>query len=150
MTDYFRTNLTPPMKRHHRNANPDSDALALRLAQALDDGSERLPYRITHRLQAARQAALTVHAKQLAPVLAPVLASNRGSFEDQPSLAWRILATVLPIAAISAGFMAIADLGDALEADETAEIDEAVLTDEVPISAYADHGFGVFLKNNRP
>ena len=132
----------------------DLETLPARLAHALDAGSQQLPYRVTHRLQLAREAALAAHGAVLAPaVLATgggtVLAMGFNPRQDQPALGWRLLATLLPIAAIIAGFMAIADLGDALEADETADIDEAVLTDEVPISAYADHGFGVFLKNNR-
>jgi len=123
--------------------------------RALDAGAERLPYRVTHRLQLASQAALAAQTAVIETVEASVFATvNAGSGarggHDQPSLPWRLLVTLLPLAAIIAGFVAIADIGDALEADETAEIDEAVLTDEVPIAAYADHGFGVFLKNNRP
>jgi len=132
-----------------------TDAFTRSVVSALDAGTERLPYRITHRLQLASQAALAAQTAVLETVEANIFATvhadsgARGS-RDQPSLPWRLLVTLLPVAAIIAGFVAIADIGDALEADETAEIDEAVLTDEVPISAYADHGFGVFLKNNRP
>jgi hypothetical protein len=132
-----------------------TDAFTRSVVSALDAGTERLPYRITHRLQLASQAALAAQTAVFETVEANVFATvHVGSGErgghDQPSLPWRLLVTLLPLAAIIAGFVAIADIGDALEADETAEIDEAVLTDEVPISAYADHGFGVFLKNNRP
>jgi len=132
-----------------------TDAFTRSVVSALDAGTERLPYRITHRLQLASQAALAAQTAVLETVEANVLAtvqagSGARGGHDQPSLPWRLLVTLLPLAAIIAGFVAIADIGDALEADETAEIDEAVLTDEVPISAYADHGFGVFLKNNRP
>jgi len=132
-----------------------TDAFTRNVVKALDAGSERLPYRITHRLQLASQAALAAQTGVLETVEASVFATvhaGSGALGDdnQPSLPWRLLVTLLPLAAIIAGFVAIADIGDALEADETAEIDEAVLTDEVPISAYADHGFGVFLKNNRP
>jgi len=132
-----------------------TDAFTRSVVRALDAGAERLPYRVTHRLQLASQAALAAQTAVLETVEASVFATvNAGSGAragyDQPSLPWRLLVTLLPLAAIIAGFVAIADIGDALEADETAEIDEAVLTDEVPIAAYADHGFGVFLKNNRP
>ena len=132
-----------------------TDAFTRTIVNALDAGAERLPYRITHRLQLASQAALAAQTAVLETVEANVFAtvhagSGARGGHDQPSLPWRLLVTLLPLAAIIAGFVAIADIGDALEADETAEIDEAVLTDEVPISAYADHGFGVFLKNNRP
>ena len=139
-----------------RRARP-SDPIAQRVIAALDTGADRLPYRISHRLQLATQAALAAHGNALAQTssaLAPAWrlagAGQSGGPSDRPSLPWRLTLTLLPIAAVIAGFLAIADIGDALEADETADIDEAVLIDEVPISAYADHGFGVFLKNNRP
>lgn len=140
--------------RSSRPARP-ADALTRRVLGALDSGADRLPYRVTHRLQLARQAAMSAHAAVVETVHAGALSTAHAgsgvrSGSGQPSLSWRLLVTLLPLAAIIAGFITIADIGDALEADETAEIDEAVLTDEVPIAAYADHGFGVFLKNNRP
>ena len=140
--------------RSSRPARP-ADALTRRVLGALDSGADRLPYRVTHRLQLARQAAMSAHAAVVETMHAGAFSAVQAgsgvrSGTGQPSLSWRLLVTLLPLAAIIAGFITIADIGDALEADETAEIDEAVLTDEVPIAAYADHGFGVFLKNNRP
>jgi len=34
-------------------------------------------------------------------------------------------------------------------AAELAEVDSALLTDDVPLVAYADRGFGVYIKNTR-
>ena len=62
---------------------------------------------------------------------------------------WRITATTLPALLVIAGLV----IGDALQQEqaieELAEVDSALLTDDVPLVAYADHGFGVYLKNTR-
>ena len=44
------------------------------------------------------------------------------------------------------GFVGVHEWQRAKTADEIANIDFALLLDEAPVEAYADKGFGVFLK----
>ena len=121
------------------------------LRQQLDDSTEHLPYRVTHRLQLARQAALARVPLSEAPLagLAAGVAGNL-DIEEAQARRWPRATAVLSLMVLVAGLIAISVWSDLDMADETAEIDMAVLTDEdVPISAYADRGFGVFLKNSQ-
>ncbi len=71
--------------------------------------------------------------------------------DDRPSVYFRLLSTVAPILLVIAGLYGIDAWNDAEEAAETADIDAELLLadDDVPVSAYADKGFGVFLKNSK-
>lgn len=120
----------------------------------LDESAARLPYRITHRLEAARSAALARQASLAQPLVLKTAALSMASAGSGPGrsaspLWWRIGATALPLLILIVGLYAIAVWNDTETSDEIAEIDTAVLTDEVPLSAYTDRGFGVFLKNIR-
>lgn len=149
------------------------------IRQALDESAERLPLRVTHRLEQARKAALAraperVAGAQVVASGAPagavfglaaaggaplgagsaqgVWATSRrddDAFDRAPYLAWRIAAIVLPVAALVAGLIAFSELDAQRDADEVAELEAAVLSDDVPIAAYADRGFGVYLKNSK-
>lgn len=123
---------------------------------ALDESAERLPYRISHRLQMARQAALARIPERVAEIASQTSgAGNAGTLtllsEGERGQRWgRILAAVASMLLLVAGLVAISIWSDLESAEETADVDMAVLTDDdVPISAYADRGFGVFLKNSR-
>ncbi|MCD6680272.1 MAG: DUF3619 family protein [Burkholderiaceae bacterium] len=120
---------------------------------ALDESADRLPYRTTHRLAAARAAALARARVETAPRVAhEVVRSGHRSTATlaggpAPRLVWRIAAVVVPIAVVAAGLFGISLLDTHQRADDLAELDAAMITDEVPISAYADRGFGVYLRN---
>lgn len=127
---------------------------ALAVRQALDESAERLPYRVSHRLASARQAALArLPASAEQPVAASTVVAGRGAAAQAtagapaPRLGWRLLAMLVPIVVLVAGLYGISQWDAVYTADAIADVDEAVLVDEVPISAYADRGFGVFLKN---
>ena len=128
--------------------------------QALEESSEQLPYRVTQRLERARLAALTrapqTHAvaeslKAVGMLGAGVLSSGTSSKGERPSVWVRLLATALPLLIVAAGLYGISVWTDIDDAADTAEIDaELVLgEDDVPVSALADKGFGVFLRNTR-
>lgn len=123
-----------------------------RVGTLLDEAADRLPYRVAHRLDRAREAALARLPDTAAQtVLAPATAGQAGSVSlsgDGRSWLWRALAVVLPPVVVAAGLYGIVVWTDAQDAQETAEVDAAVLVDDVPISAYADRGFGVYLNNN--
>jgi hypothetical protein len=54
--------------------------------------------------------------------------------------------SLLPLAALIAGLIAIQTFGADGLAHELAEIDEAILTDDLPPDAYTDPGFAQYLK----
>jgi len=134
------------------------------IRQALDESAERLPLRVTHRLEQARKAALGRAPERVAAAQAVASGAPAGAvlglsaaggaslgpvFDRAPYLAWRIAAIVLPVAALVAGLIAFSELDAQRDADEVAELEAAVLSDDVPIAAYADRGFGVYLKNSK-
>lgn len=127
--------------------NPEK-IFAHRVTAALDQSAERLPWRVAQRLERARQVALARMPAELAAQTAGVLATAGGPvLRTGPGWPWRALAAVVPPLAVAAGLYGIVVWTDTRDAEETAEVDAAVLTDELPISAYADQGFGVYLNN---
>jgi hypothetical protein len=50
---------------------------------------------------------------------------------------------------LAVGLFGISQLNLQVEAAELATEDVLLLTDDLPPAAYADHGFGVFIKNTR-
>jgi Protein of unknown function (DUF3619) len=128
---------------------------ALQIRRALDESSSALPYRVTHRLAAAREAALAKMPPRPRVVtatsaqLAGAGASGPDVDWETPGRAWRITGMVLPFLIVVAGMATIAAWDASETAQELADVDAAMLTDDVPIAAYLDRGFGVFIKNNR-
>jgi hypothetical protein len=60
---------------------------------------------------------------------------------------WSRLASLLPLIALVAGLAIIQNFMDDDRANELAEVDSALLIDDLPPAAYADPGFLQFLKN---
>lgn len=125
---------------------------------ALEESTERLPYRVSYRLQSAREAALARLAEpQMVPAQELALPSGGGTLAlgGAPAsgggpVRWgRLAMSLFWVLVLVAGLFAISEWSEMDRADEAADIDMAVLTDEVPISAYADRGFGVFIKNTQ-
>ena len=120
---------------------------------ALDESADHLPFRITQRLEQSRLVAIArampAQAESAVNRASPMTVALHG--DDQPSVYFRLLSTVAPILLVIAGLYGIDAWNDAEEAAETADIDAELLLadDDVPVSAYADKGFGAFLKNSR-
>lgn len=134
---------------HHR-----TDALqqqyARQITQRLSAGTNDLPYDISERLRAARMQALAkrkVVALQTAPAAAS--SSNGSTLTLGGGFGlWRQLASALPLIALVAGLVAINIIQDDDRTSELAEVDAALLTDDLPPDAYADPGFVQFLKTS--
>jgi Protein of unknown function (DUF3619) len=126
-----------------------SDLFGSQVARRLDTSTQQLPARITDRLAASRKAAMA--AMPLAEAIAT--SKNGGTaptltlFGSGSRWGWNFLGFALPLAVLIAGLIMISSNSDEQDADEQAGIDAAVLTDDVPISGYADRGFGVFIRN---
>jgi hypothetical protein len=122
--------------------------------QALEESSERLPYRVTQRLERARLSALSRSTQTVEAVSLVYGGGKSAALTGSPSRAsiWmRMLSVTLPVLIVAAGLYGIAMWADVEDAADTADIDAALVLgdDEVPVSALADKGFGVFLRNTR-
>jgi hypothetical protein len=108
---------------------------AYRIRRALDQGTDNLDARTTTRLRKSRQAALD-HLK--APVGVLGLAGIGGFSTEHLSHQARglVAAMALLIGAVGTYYWNSFE-----QAAERAEIDSALLADEVPFNAYLDQGF---------
>jgi hypothetical protein len=117
----------------------------LKLRHALDESAARLPAFTRDKLAAARHTALA--RKKSKPQATPAFAYaalHIPAFEQRVS-PLRQLARVLPLVALIVGIVAVAYWEDAQHATELAEIDAAMLSDDLPLNAYLDHGFNAYL-----
>lgn len=127
----------------------------LRLAARLSAGADDLPHDISERLRVARQQA--VSARKLPAAEARLrtasVVSGQGSTatltlgEDVLGF-WGRLASMALVAALAIGLVTINIIQDDDRAMEVADLDAALLTDDLPPEAYADPGFLQFLKIN--
>lgn len=126
--------------------NPAQDRFGRRVAARLEAGAHELPYDVSERLRAARTQALA-RRKRVAGLrtAATVSASGVLTAHEHVSL-WSLAASVLPLLALVAGLVLIHSIQNERRANEVAEVDAALLTDDLPPSAYADPGFVQFLK----
>lgn len=126
------------------------DRYGLKAASYLSAGTADLPYDISERLRAARAQALAARriAKvQSAPVSATAgLGSTLTWGSDEGFSLWSRIGSVLPLIALVAGLLAINSLQTDKLVQELAEVDSALLTDELPPDAFSDPGFVQFLK----
>jgi Protein of unknown function (DUF3619) len=149
---------------------------ALRLTARLDDSSESLGHEVSERLRVARMQAVAAarHARATQHVVAPATAPLRapqwqlasapsaGSpgfgrhidhgrrLDDKPTgWGWRI-ASALPIIALVAGLWGIHWWQRQQQVDAAADIDMALLADDLPPAAYADPAFEEFLRAGSP
>ena len=125
----------------------------LRVAARLSAGTEGLPHDIGERLRVAREQAVA-RRKQPAAVLrqrAAIAASRNGntatlSFGDDGLGFWGRLTSAALVLVMAAGLIAINVIQDDDRTMEVAELDAALLTDDLPPEAYADPGFLQYLK----
>lgn len=123
------------------------DRFGRRVAARLSEGTEQLPREITERLRAARVRAAAQRKLEITvPFRAPALASA-GRLVDEGLSLWGRLASAVPGLVLAAGLVAIHGIQNELRAFEVAEVDAALLTDDLPPEAYADPGFVRFLQS---
>ncbi len=120
---------------------PAHEALARRLAAGLD---APLPHDITERLRAARVRAVAARRVNTLQVQANGTLTLGSAQDRLRPLGW--LASILPLVALIVGLVTIKHFQDEHRAREVADIDTALLTDDLPPSAYTDPGFLRFLK----
>ncbi len=134
---------------------PHRDVLEARVARRitarLTARADDLPHDITERLRVARQQALE-RARQLRKLsAAPAWQAEGGgsaTLSGPPSW-WLRLASLVPLALLLVGLFVIQRTYLEQQISAAAEIDEAILTDDLPPQAYSDPGFAEFLKSPR-
>jgi hypothetical protein len=137
--------MTPTM--HALAAHPFSDRLGRQVAARLSEGTRQLPHEVSERLRAARVRAVAGRKLEAAaPVRVYALAGAGRRVDDGLSL-WGRLASVVPMVVLAAGLVTIHVIQNDVRASEIAEVDAALLTDDLPPEAYADPGFLRFLKS---
>lgn len=143
------------MNTNYRQLHTDNlqNRFGLRVAARLSAGTEGLTHDIGERLRVAREQAVA-RRKQPAAVLrqrAAVAASRNGntatlSFGDDGLGFWGRLTSAALVLVMAAGLIAINVIQDDDRTMEVADLDAALLTDDLPPEAYADPGFLQYLK----
>ncbi|NML45550.1 DUF3619 family protein [Ramlibacter sp. G-1-2-2] len=123
-----------------------ADRFGRMVAARLETGADALDYEVRERLRAARVRALQVRK----PVAehTPILVGRGGAATLGEGLSlWNRIASVLPLLVLAAGLVTIHVVQNDKRAAEIAEVDAALLTDDLPPAAYADPGFVQYLKS---
>ena len=139
------------MKLHAISKMSRVDQVGQAIARQLNDHAIDLPHDISERLRVARMQALSQRKLEPVRLLAPQLVTAHGSSMgklDEGLNLWGRLASALPLTALIFGLATIHVLQNEFRANEIAQIDAELLTDDLPPAAYTDPGFLIFLKSN--
>lgn len=135
---------------HHETLQ---NRFGLRVAAHLSSGADALPHDIGERLRVAREQAVArrkqpvvaVHRRSAAALLRSGSSAVLGRGDDGLGF-WGRLASATLVLAMAAGLVAINIVQDDDRLTEVANLDAALLTDDLPPEAYADPGFLQYLK----
>ena len=151
----------------HQEFRPDyqlelaHDRFGLSVAARLADAADALPNDFSERLRVARVQA--VAKRKMAPALnkaartaavvfgngSSATLGNGGSGSDDEFSMWGRFMAALPLLALVVGLVSIHFIQSERRVNEIAEIDTALLMDDLPPAAYTDPGFVQFLKAKR-
>ncbi|MBW8759679.1 MAG: DUF3619 family protein [Burkholderiales bacterium] len=136
---------------------PDRDGLearfGVRVASMLGERAQSTAPDIGERLRFAREQALSraqAARRQVQLATAPVLVSRgRSAALGSPLGWWFKLGSAAPLALLVLGLAGIAHVHDKAQIAAVAEVDAALLSDDLPPDAYTDPGFAEYLKTTR-
>lgn len=120
---------------------------------ALNESLDNLPVDTSERLAAARKLALA-RKKQESKVFAPVFVTRlAGALSPSSMFNQRLswlgrMGMALPVLVLVVGLVGMYHYEEQQRINETADIDALVLSDELPLSAYLDHGFSAYLNKH--
>ncbi len=121
----------------------------------LSEGTEQLPHDVTERLRHARQVALA-HRQKASSVQVNDAGSGLSSTATlsfggggRGKSWWTSLTALVPLAALLLGLGLIEHFHVQDQIAAAAEVDAALLSDDLPPAAYSDPGFVEFLKTSR-
>lgn len=124
------------------------DRFGLQVAARLSGGAADLPYNVSERLRAAREQAMSRRKAVRVQTANAVQSNSDGTLTmgDEGNGLWNRIASFMPLIALVFGLLVINMVQNDNRAREVAEVDAALLTDDLPTSAYTDPGFAQFLK----
>jgi len=128
------------------------DRYGLKVAARLSDVTDELPHDILERLRVARMQAVGQRKVVKTRTAANIAASGGAvalTYGGDDTSWWDRIASVIPLIALIVGLVAINVIQNDNRAKELAEVDAALLTDDLPPAAYTDPGFAQFLKSSR-
>ena len=135
---------------------PDRDGLearfGVRVASMLGERAQSTAPDISERLRFAREQALSraQAARRVQAAAAPVVVGRgRAAVLANPLGWWFKLGSAAPLALLVLGLAGIAHVHDKAQIAAVAEVDAALLSDDLPPAAYTDPGFAEYLKTNR-
>jgi hypothetical protein len=123
---------------------------AYRVRHALNENLDQLPAATGDRLAAARQLALSrkkpdAGRRAVVPQLAAAHRGDGAGFLGRP-LSWLgRMSVALPVVIVFVGLVGMYQAEKRQHIVDLAEIDAMVLSDELPLNAYLDHGFNAYL-----
>ena len=129
--------------------NTDDLNFAYRVRHALNEKLDDLPASTTDRLAAARKAAMD-RKKPHEPVRvtqSELATSGAGGFFSNPFSWLGRMRVAVPMLILVAGMVGVYQYEEQQRIAELGELDAAVLSDELPLSAYLDRGFNAYLEN---
>ena len=130
-----------------------SDRFGLKTASYLSESASSLPHDISERLRAARMQAVSMRKISGSNSLLAVVnagGSSTVTWGSRLGLGWFArVGSMVPLIALVIGVLAINSIQGDRRAQELAEVDAALLTDDLPPAAFADPGFVQFLKTDR-
>ncbi len=121
---------------------------AYKVRRALNESAENIPEATLNRLSNARKIALS-RKKQESSIAVfaskGVLVGNSGFSFQGPNSWFGKLGVALPMLVLIVGLFGIYEYEQKQRISDLAEIDAAVLVDELPPDAYLDTGFSAYL-----
>ena len=126
--------------------------LAGRLTARLNDAADSLPHDVTERLRYGRERALAMaQQKRRMAAASPVVTGRSGQaalLAAPPTWGLR-LASLLPLLMLVLGLALIDQHVQDEQIQAAADIDSALLADDLPPDAYTDPGFQEYLRLHR-
>jgi hypothetical protein len=124
--------------------------IGLRLTSHLSASLEQLPHDVTERLRVARERSVD-RARALRKLSASPAGAVHGRAGGAAVLGgspswWLRLASFLPVVVLVGGLLLIQQRYTEKQISAAAEVDAALLVDELPPQAYSDPGFVEFLR----
>jgi len=133
-----------------------ADRFARRVTARLSENNQSMAYDISERLRAGRERALSERRREVLVhhrVTASAVQSQGGVATmgaPQRHGWWRSALTAMPLAALAVSLAVFITSQTDFGTHEVAEVDAALLTDDLPPSAYADPGFVQFIQTPPP
>ena len=125
----------------------------MRVASMLGERAQSTAPDISERLRFAREQALVraqAARRQVQAAAGPVVVGRGHAATLANPLGWWVkLGSAMPLALLVLGLVGIAHVHEKAQIAAVAEVDAALLSDDLPPAAYTDPGFAEYLKTTR-